>query len=143
MAFYKSDGVDGNGGSLYSLTQDPFKPIEAGVAGLQNSGTSNQVATAGRPVTSGTLLRVVRPGSGYSAASAVATTTGTTALNTWSGQTVHGSAVTTVTVNTTVDSEGGLATATVATGATGNYRSGDWISVAGGTGGVLEITTEV
>ena len=71
MAFYHSHAVDGNGG-IYSLTQDPLKPVEQGVAPTNNGGpgqagiqNGSNRATA---VTAGTVLRIIHAGEGYSAA---------------------------------------------------------------------------
>lgn len=152
MAFYHSHAVDGNGG-IYSLTQDPLKPVEQGVAptnnvsgpgqaGIQNG--SNREAT----ITSGTPLRIIARGEGYSAAGAAGTTTTTNALNTWSGQEAKGSALTTITVTTKVQ-DGAIISAVVNTGAASSvgYHSGDWIQVTGNSAGqadcILEISEEL
>ena len=152
MAFYHSHGVDGSSG-IYSLTQDPLKPIEHGstatnnVSGPGQAGIingSNREAT----VTAGTVLRVIKGGEGYSSATNVVTNTGTTALNTWSGQEAHSSALTPVRVDTTVQ-DGAIIRAVVNVGAASNvgYHSGDWVTVNGNGGTdedcILEISEEL
>lgn len=139
MAFYTSTAVDGPNG-INSLTQDPPKPTEAGVASIiKGSNAATKVGPQGIP------LRIIQPGSGYSAGQGRATTTTTAALNDWSGQSVHDPALTTVTVDIEVDSQGAIVDAFVRTAANINvgYLSGDWIEVTGGggNGGILEISS--
>ena len=152
MAFYHSHAVDGNGG-IYSLTQDPLKPVEQGVAPTNNVSGPGQAgiqngSNRATAVTAGTVLRIIRGGEGYSAATNVVTNTTTAALNTWSGQEAKGSALTTVRVDTTVQ-DGRIVRAVVNTGAADSvgYHSGDWVSVNGNTAGlddcILEISEEL
>lgn len=148
MAFYHSHGVDGSSG-IYSLTQDPLKPIEQGSTATNNVGGpgqagiingSNREAT----VTTGTPLRIIAAGEGYTTNTAAGTTTTNAALNTWSGQEAHSTALTTVTVNTTVQ-DGRIVRAVVNTGAanTVGYHSGDWIQVTGNTAGLADCILEI
>ena len=144
MALYDAGGI----GSLSaSLTQDPLKPIEHGVAVSGNTSGPGQAGlmNGSNPVTavtSGDFLRVVRGGTGYTDGTGLATTTTTDALNVWSGQHVHNPALTTVTVDITTR-DGVIVLAEVNAGAadTVGYRTGDWIQVTqtGASGGVLEI----
>ena len=131
MPQFTNHGVDGNGG-ISSITQDPFRPCEAGSVG--KSG-----AEALRPTTlaAGDALIVRVQGAGYTAATDVAVTELAATANSYIPEAATGGDTTAMTVDTTVE-DGRVVSCVVRDVPNAQYSAGVEFTIDGNTGGAAD-----
>jgi len=128
MPQFTSLAVDGNGG-ISSITQDPFRPIEAG-----RGGKSGADASVAEGLAVGDELIIRQAGEGYATATNQGTTNVTAANNDYTGELSGGAGLTVdITVGTAAQGSptDAVIRAVVNTVPTTDYNEGDLITVDG------------
>lgn len=116
-------------GLVDSITQDPFRPIEAGRVGISDAEALRTTTLA-----AGDALIVRQQGADYTAATDVAVTERTAAQNTYIPEAATGGDTTAMTVDTTVEN-GRVVSCVVRDVPNAQYSAGVEFTIDGNTGG--------
>jgi hypothetical protein len=116
-------------GLVDSITQDPFRPIEAGRVGISDAEALRTTTLA-----AGDALIVRQQGADYTAADDVAVTERTAAQNSYIPEAATGGDTTAMTVDTTVEN-GRVVSCVVRDVPDAQYSAGVEFTIDGNTGG--------
>lgn len=131
MPQFTNHGVDGNGG-ISSITQDPFRPCEAG-----SVGKSGAEALRTTTLAAGDALIVRVQGAGYTAATDVAVTELAATANSYIPEAATGGDTTAMTVDTTVE-DGRVVSCVVRDVPNAQYSAGVEFTIDGNTGSAAD-----